>query len=237
MSEILELGLVNAALAAILAAIVFGVTQVWRNPHIAHVLWVLVLVKLVTPPLVEVPIPFGEGWYTQELSSTVGAGLKISELNSVPAETELSGMAQESANPFPLVEKQPPERRAEPVANSVSVAGTSVARTSSRFWPFWVGIVWLSGSFLWGLTACIRIVRFHNKLRETDGACEALERVGETVARKLGLKRFPELLVTNGHLGPMVWPTSRLSLTIPAACWNGTTTHRRFSTTSEVSHA
>ena len=37
---------------AVLIVVVFVVTSLWRNPHLAHALWFLVLLKLITPPLV-----------------------------------------------------------------------------------------------------------------------------------------------------------------------------------------
>ena len=56
MTNLLDIGLANAAGAAVLALVVLGVTRFWRNPHLAHVLWLLVLVKLATPPLVRLHV-------------------------------------------------------------------------------------------------------------------------------------------------------------------------------------
>src|SRR5437763_15225621 len=51
----------NVALALVLA-LAAGVAQRWlRWPAVARVLWVLVLVKLVTPPLVTVPLEQSPG--------------------------------------------------------------------------------------------------------------------------------------------------------------------------------
>src|SRR5215207_9193741 len=46
----------NLALAALLAAAAWIMHRRLRQPAVAHVLWVLVLIKLVTPPLVSVPL-------------------------------------------------------------------------------------------------------------------------------------------------------------------------------------
>ena len=37
----------NTVVAFVFALFVYGLTRVWRNPPVAHVLWVLVLLKLV----------------------------------------------------------------------------------------------------------------------------------------------------------------------------------------------
>jgi hypothetical protein len=47
----------NVAIAAVCAIAVYAVTRIWKNPQLAHALWVLVLLKLVTPPFVSVPLP------------------------------------------------------------------------------------------------------------------------------------------------------------------------------------
>src|ERR1700722_10875858 len=47
----------NAVGATVLAVAVFVVARLWRNPAAQHVLWLLVLVKLITPCVI--PLPFG----------------------------------------------------------------------------------------------------------------------------------------------------------------------------------
>src|SRR4051794_11540264 len=46
----------NLALAAALAVLAFAAGRWLKRPAVAHVLWLLVLVKLVTPPLFTVPL-------------------------------------------------------------------------------------------------------------------------------------------------------------------------------------
>jgi beta-lactamase regulating signal transducer with metallopeptidase domain len=66
--------LLNYALSNVLLALVLALTAAFvqrrlRRPGLAHVLWVLVLVKLVTPPLVSVPL----GRLPGSLACTLGA--------------------------------------------------------------------------------------------------------------------------------------------------------------------
>jgi beta-lactamase regulating signal transducer with metallopeptidase domain len=53
---LLQMGLSNALLSLGLALLAVIVDKTTRRPHLAHVLWLLVLVKLVTPPVVTIPI-------------------------------------------------------------------------------------------------------------------------------------------------------------------------------------
>ena len=58
MSHLLQLGLANAIAAALLAAAVAAPAFVLRRryPAVVHALWLLVLLKLVTPPLWKIPV-------------------------------------------------------------------------------------------------------------------------------------------------------------------------------------
>lgn len=56
MAGFLNIVVANTLIAAVLALIALSVTKVCRNPHLAHALWLLVLIKLVTPPIVTFPL-------------------------------------------------------------------------------------------------------------------------------------------------------------------------------------
>ncbi|HEV3142819.1 MAG TPA: M56 family metallopeptidase [Gemmataceae bacterium] len=56
MDWLLHVGLSNAVLAALLAGVVWVVTRKLRRPAVAHSLWLLVLLKLVTPPFMSLPV-------------------------------------------------------------------------------------------------------------------------------------------------------------------------------------
>ena len=56
METLLRIGLSNASCAAGLAIIGWGLSRIIRRPPLSHALWVLVLVKLITPPVWTVPI-------------------------------------------------------------------------------------------------------------------------------------------------------------------------------------
>ena len=56
METVLQTGLSNALVASALALVAVLVGCCCRRPALVHGLWLLVLLKLVTPPLVPVPI-------------------------------------------------------------------------------------------------------------------------------------------------------------------------------------
>lgn len=59
METLLQIGLSNAVGSAVLAVLAAGLSRIVRRPALTHVLWVIVLLKLVTPPLIVVPV---RGW-------------------------------------------------------------------------------------------------------------------------------------------------------------------------------
>ncbi len=68
METLLGIGLSNALAAAVLAMPVALFARLLRSrrPALAHGLWLLVLLKLITPPLFTVPVP----WPAEEPSET-----------------------------------------------------------------------------------------------------------------------------------------------------------------------
>src|SRR5947209_19977157 len=58
MQSLLEIVLSNSAIATLLAVIAAVAGRYCRRPSIVYGLWLLVLVKLVTPPLVRIPVSF-----------------------------------------------------------------------------------------------------------------------------------------------------------------------------------
>src|SRR5687768_13792602 len=59
MSWLLVIGLKNAILVLPLAALAAAASRWSRRPALAHQLWAIVLIKLLTPPLFDVPL----GWH------------------------------------------------------------------------------------------------------------------------------------------------------------------------------
>src|SRR5262249_20361945 len=57
-SDLAHVVLSNVVVAALLAVLAWCVDRVCRRPALTHALWLLVLIKLVTPPFVTVPMPW-----------------------------------------------------------------------------------------------------------------------------------------------------------------------------------
>ncbi len=205
MAFLFEIGVTNVILTAVLALVVLATTRIWRNPHLAHFLWLIVLLKLVTPPLINVPVSLKFSW--DENKGAASAAVDSGELFPVsPFEaTQDSSLAFESIDSAAVLDELP-------VAAVVSQEAPIPFVTSPRVkspWPVSTAAVWLGGSLLCGLLACVRILQFHRKLKETEPAGDDIQRIGKSVANELGLKVYPDLRITDSRLSPLVWPIGR----------------------------
>ena len=66
MDALLQIGLTNAVMATVLAILAALASKLCRRPAVAHALWLLVLLKLLTPPLLWIPIDVDEPELEQE---------------------------------------------------------------------------------------------------------------------------------------------------------------------------
>jgi beta-lactamase regulating signal transducer with metallopeptidase domain len=209
---LLRAGLSNAAAACALALVAAAVGYFCRRPAVRHALWLLVLLKLVTPPLVELPIP---------RPSAPEPPAAVAEAPP-PAPEELPALAPE-ADPDPpaevVVEVVPvaeppfeaaleipePEQPEEPVVPA-AVPEPPPAPPSPPFPWQAIGLAaWAAGSVFWlGLTAW-RAGRFARLLCYARPAPDWLRREADRLARRLGLARAPGVWLVPGRVSPMVW--------------------------------
>lgn len=76
----------NAAVAAVLALLAVGVGRAVKSPSVRHAAWLLVLLKLVTPPLVPIPLPvLPASWNEAPQSSVVHALISPTAAIGAPA--------------------------------------------------------------------------------------------------------------------------------------------------------
>jgi hypothetical protein len=77
MEQLFQHGLSNAAAAALWAILAAIATRLWRNPHFAYAAWLIVLVRLVAPPLVPVNVPLPAASTLADYSRAVGLGPRM----------------------------------------------------------------------------------------------------------------------------------------------------------------
>jgi beta-lactamase regulating signal transducer with metallopeptidase domain len=187
----------NSIVALVFAVVVFGATRVWRNPPVAHVLWVLVLVKLVVPPVVRLDLA------ALELPGTTRARSHAAE-----AQPQI---AAESPDSDPRFVDGPTDRAATEHPTMIA-RGSEIFEGAQQFWPWarpavlWL---WLGGAALCAFVAAQRIVRFERRLRDTLRAPEPLQRLATGVAGKLGVRGALDVRCAESVDIPLLWCVCR----------------------------
>jgi beta-lactamase regulating signal transducer with metallopeptidase domain len=197
----------------VLAVVAVVVGRFCRRPAVMHGLWLLVLLKLITPPLIDVPV-LGPQTAAMSAPAEPVAGEVIADENLRVAadvlEFPLPAPAGGLPSAKPAVEGNP--RAATPI----SPPGIG-SHALPLGWKDVVAIVWLTGALAWFLLAGWRVARFRTLL--ADGRPASAELVERTcrLAQCLGLKRRPGLVLIPGRLAPLLWASGgRVLLCLPS---------------------
>ncbi|HEX5268969.1 MAG TPA: M56 family metallopeptidase, partial [Gemmataceae bacterium] len=218
MDTILNVGLSNAVAACALAVIAAAVGYFCRRPAPRHALWLLVLLKLVTPPLIDVPV-----WRAAPPAPPPA----VADLVAVPDDAPeivvgVQPAPAENEGPEPAIEGAPAAVEEvvvaeEPPAPPAEESRAEPAAAPPVAWRPLLAATWLCGSALWLLVAGLRGWRFARLLRYGQPAPAWLQREADGLAVRLGLSRAPVLRLVPGRVSPMLWaPLWSARLLLPA---------------------
>ncbi|MEQ8786084.1 MAG: M56 family metallopeptidase [Pirellulaceae bacterium] len=130
MSWLLQAGLSNAAVAALLAVGVFALSRVIRNPALVHGMWVVVLLKLITPPLFELPLPIARLAPPSAVEQRAESPIAASPAAASPAAA--SPATGESALQSKSLDVPPAAPPAAPPADPPNEIGTGASPVDAR---------------------------------------------------------------------------------------------------------
>ncbi len=179
----LQILLIAAANAVIASVVVLAAWLAYRKgqPRVAHALCILALIKLVTPPLVQLPV-----------------------LPAAAAPTELEvTLALQAA----LAEQQLVELGGSGLASELAADAASVPAVASA-WSTALPIALLSAILLGAafllVRALARTTRFRRALALASPAPAPLAARLRTLARRMRVERCPDLLVVPARISPML---------------------------------
>ena len=198
----------NAVVAVALAVAAGWLGRSGRNAAVAHAAWVVVLLKLGTPPLVTAGLPVG-------FVSPAAA----------PAPTPPPAPAVAAADPpraGPSAAPAPPGAAVGFVSPTTGAAprATPVPVPAARHWSpaALLVAVWAVGSCGVGAVAAVRIARFARGLRDAAPAPAEVRAEVADLAARLGLRRVPAVVLTARAVPPLVWSCGLAPrLVLPAA--------------------
>lgn len=206
MNELFFMVLQNAGGALILALLVWCVTRIWKSPPVAHVLWLLVLVKLVAPPLVSLDLSRWASWPATK-GKDQAAEVSLSAAPLTAERLPFSGPKVVTGDDIPDGRI---ERGRESVAGDQSLSANH-ADLSATVLAAWSAIrpvliwVWVGGIGLFTIVATARIVRFHCLLSGTLPGSQRLQHVTRQLASRMGLAHVPDIRLVDSVSTPLVW--------------------------------
>ncbi len=202
------------------AAVVFLCVKAFAKdrPHLAHALWVLVLLKCITPPVFSSQLsPFS--WMTAEavIESPGGAAASPAELAllaKVEAEPD-SALPLMRPGGFDLFERNNPSIAAR---GATTTAPAAVNKNEAVSWKWILFSVWLLGAATCILLQLFRLLSFTRQIHQAPSLpCRETESLVADLARQLGLRRKVRMVLTESQISPAVIGLFRPTVLLPAS--------------------
>ncbi|MEX2172690.1 MAG: LCCL domain-containing protein [Pirellulales bacterium] len=218
----------SLVIAMLLACVVCALCQAIRpGPAARHALWLVVLIKLLTPPLVvwpwSVPNVFVQPGSLTSVDDDTITSTASRDLYATHAPQSVAALPIEHQDHFPQSHVVPPE----PMVIDNAPVGIGPAPLASeapvaqlvQTWPVWSvrtgGAVWLAGAVCFAVVQALRIMRMSLRLR---GSSLPSEEIAEQFAQMAGQFRTRpiEVRIVNGLSSPCIWAVVRPRLLWPA---------------------
>jgi beta-lactamase regulating signal transducer with metallopeptidase domain len=205
---LLRWGLGNAVSSAALAVLVAAVTLPLRRtrPAIVHALWLLVLLKLITPAL----------W-----------NVNLRQPKAVP--TEAPTRVEDVRVVYPAAEEPADVEEPEPTpAPAAAVPHVTNPTDWRRIATTSAAVAWACGSGACLMLIMTRSLQFRRLLRfATPAPADAVRQV-RAVARRLGMDDIPAVRFIPGAVCPMLYAfVGRARLLLPGGLWDRLTVAQR----------
>jgi beta-lactamase regulating signal transducer with metallopeptidase domain len=224
----------NTMVAGALAGIVALICRWARpSPAIRHALWLVVLIKLVAPPLVYWPWSADNIWRpnSQRLfedssdNSNQSAEQQPTETAVAPPPTDLVQppavniilipVMPEDAAQLSAVSLAPsPVPTNEPTSEPVEFESPGPAWGMSNSAESLIFQAWLVGALAMAIWQLARLARFRQKLADGSAPPPSMSNQVDELALVLGIQQ-PEIVVMPGISSPMIWGLGRPRLIWP----------------------
>jgi beta-lactamase regulating signal transducer with metallopeptidase domain len=234
MESLVHAMLSNALVAAVLALAIAVLGRAWHRPAVIHGFCLVVMIKLVTPPLVPVSLPTSASLMSSLPAATViranlpeppGAGAAaVPDLGASDTELQAPELGPADAPGMPeardpLIEIGESRSRQAPDANDW--LGTALALLEDWKWEQIVLAAVLSGALLWWGVAAVRVVRFERVLRDVRPVDRQWQVQTDELARRLGVRVIPTVCLVPGRVPPLLWAFGRRPrLLVPSQLWS-----------------
>ncbi|MFK8112417.1 MAG: M56 family metallopeptidase [Rubripirellula sp.] len=208
MIPFLSLIVSNLFVASLIALLAWQVGRSGRRAMLAHVLWVVFFIKLITPPIVVLPIEVPQAWIPQNL-------MQVSVLSDAGRKSLAVIENAEGAS-------EPDAAQSIVSAEALPEPTVAVKPTLAVTLGTCVGLVWLLGFLIVVVRGLIRFIRFHRLLhREGKLDEEATGFVQQLLSRESKYPvRGPDVLRLPVRVSPMLFGFGRAAVIVcPDQLW------------------
>lgn len=246
MSTLLHIAVINAVTVLPLALLACVVGRLARRPALTHAMWVLVLLKFVTPPLfnlpmtIEVPdanrtvaepdVSFAATPLLRGALPDLSAGLHDLPTAVSTNTSRVDPSREQEQSGDVAVSAANPARVENALAHASQRVGSErpvfFERAMNAVVAAWVAHPsvrslllggWLAGGALWAAWQMGRAMRFHRRVLCGAVASSEVQEQTQRLAARLGLRRAPQVLVVDAAVSPMLWGCgSRAKLLFPS---------------------
>lgn len=206
MTTLIILALTNALVASAMFLAICACRRWIQSAALLHALWVLVLLKLVTPPLWTPQLAWPAAAPVEPAQIVNSIGIQPRRGDQPFAPYEVDG----EPNVRTVVTTDVPVAKSEPAqAGGQTPAAVSLAARATRWLmsnPLLLLLVaWTIGSLVWLGIVLRRILRFQRCLSFAEPAAPELQSAAASLAAQLGLRHSPRVWLVPGCVSPMLW--------------------------------
>jgi beta-lactamase regulating signal transducer with metallopeptidase domain len=224
-AALLQIGLVNAALATLLACGVALISRKVRQPALIHLLWIIVLFRLVMFPIIEIPVEVPFPVFTAAASvgdaSSVSQDVRSaaredsSDRVSVATGASASTGRESASEGTPATDQSTAAQPGTLAALFTRLAVSASAAVS--IWSAWLlrnivailGWTWLGGAVLWFLRQALTTLRYSRRLALATPAPAEVQQQADDLSRAMGSTYRPPVLIVRDVISPMLWGIGR----------------------------
>ena len=202
MEIVLQTAISNCVLSAALACVTFVFATFCNRTHVTRILWIIVLLKLVTPPIWLIPLPATSAEQPATGQSLAADNIALDRTATVQHEFDRDDVAKSN--------RKVPTQELLPSGQGFSGLMHSPRRTdgSAFAWQQYFVQVWFVTSGLCSVVLLLRIRRFQRMVRRCLLADQQLRQQVEETAKVVGLTYVPETRLHEFPVSPMVSPFS-----------------------------
>ena len=219
MTWLITSAVTNALVVIPLALIAYLVARYSKRPALAHLVWAAVLVKLLTPPIVTIPLP----WQIDPQAVLA----KLNEPSPVPRDsasgaesTTRNRVSGHAAAPKPEIAPKQVQAKRGAVVRKPSMSARKRALATDEAKPkespittpmivlYSLGGIWVMGGVFMATRTMYLAWRFQRSLKKSRSDEFLNIRMGR-IAQAAGFSNWPEVVLLNGVFSPMLWGMGR----------------------------